>query len=182
MDRAHRVGTEVRGSRLDASISRHEGRTRSFRLGGSDDAVCARDIAVCRNGEHIETDLSRRWALGCVWVVRISWGYVGSDIGAPGELRCGADRAASPLHASAAGGIGEFCQFRGNHRISDGALLDARTRSEDLSQMPLVSVVIPTYNRAGIIGATIENLFQQTYSNIEVIVVDDGSTDNTKNV
>jgi glycosyltransferase involved in cell wall biosynthesis len=51
-----------------------------------------------------------------------------------------------------------------------------------LSQMPLVSVVIPTYNRAGIIGATIENLFQQTYSNIEVIVVDDGSTDNTKNV
>jgi len=44
---------------------------------------------------------------------------------------------------------------------------------------PLVSVVIPTYNRAGIIGETIENVFQQTYPNIELIVVDDGSTDGT---
>ena len=47
---------------------------------------------------------------------------------------------------------------------------------------PLVSVVIPTYNRAGIIGETIENIFQQTYPNIEIIVVDDGSTDDTVQV
>ena len=46
----------------------------------------------------------------------------------------------------------------------------------------LVSVVIPTYNRAGIIGETIENIFQQTYPNIEIIVVDDGSTDSTVSV
>jgi glycosyltransferase involved in cell wall biosynthesis len=44
---------------------------------------------------------------------------------------------------------------------------------------PLVSVVIPAYNRAGIIGETIENVFAQTYSNIELIVIDDGSTDDT---
>src|ERR1700733_14542426 len=44
---------------------------------------------------------------------------------------------------------------------------------------PLVSVVIPTYNRAGIICETIDNLFEQTYRNFEVIVVDDGSTDDT---
>lgn len=47
---------------------------------------------------------------------------------------------------------------------------------------PLVSVVVPTYNRAGIIGETIENIFQQTYPNIELIIVDDGSTDNTESV
>jgi glycosyltransferase involved in cell wall biosynthesis len=49
-----------------------------------------------------------------------------------------------------------------------------------MTEQPLVSVIIPTYNRAGIVGGTIENLFQQTYRNIEVIVVDDGSTDNTQ--
>src|SRR5690242_17488768 len=45
---------------------------------------------------------------------------------------------------------------------------------------PLVSIVIPTYNRAAVIRRTIENIFDQTYSNIEVIVVDDGSTDDTQ--
>lgn len=44
---------------------------------------------------------------------------------------------------------------------------------------PLVSVVIPTYNRAGIISRTIDNVFQQTYRNLELIIVDDGSTDDT---
>ena len=44
---------------------------------------------------------------------------------------------------------------------------------------PLVSVVIPTYNRAGIIGATIQNVLDQSYRRIELIVVDDGSKDDT---
>ncbi len=44
----------------------------------------------------------------------------------------------------------------------------------------LVSVIIPTYNRAGPICQTVENVFQQTYRNMELIVVDDGSTDDTQ--
>lgn len=44
---------------------------------------------------------------------------------------------------------------------------------------PKVSVIIPTYNRAKFISETLESVFSQTFTDYEVIVVDDGSTDNT---
>jgi glycosyltransferase involved in cell wall biosynthesis len=44
---------------------------------------------------------------------------------------------------------------------------------------PLVSAIIPTYNRAHIVCEAVESVLAQTYSNIEVIVVDDGSKDDT---
>jgi glycosyltransferase involved in cell wall biosynthesis len=47
---------------------------------------------------------------------------------------------------------------------------------------PLVSVIIPTYNRANTVPETIDSVLEQTYSNLEVIVVDDGSKDNTQEV
>ena len=47
-------------------------------------------------------------------------------------------------------------------------------------QTPLVSVVIPTYNRRAYIGACLESVLNQDFGNFEVIVVDDGSTDGTE--
>lgn len=43
----------------------------------------------------------------------------------------------------------------------------------------LVSIVIPTHNRADIVGETIDSVFAQTYPMIELIMVDDHSSDDT---
>ena len=49
-----------------------------------------------------------------------------------------------------------------------------------LQTQPLVSVVLPTYNRAHLIVKSIETVLEQSYKNLELIVVDDCSTDNTQ--
>lgn len=48
--------------------------------------------------------------------------------------------------------------------------------------MPNVSVIIPTYNRANMIGEAIQSVLDQTYTDWELIVIDDGSEDNTHQV
>jgi glycosyltransferase involved in cell wall biosynthesis len=44
----------------------------------------------------------------------------------------------------------------------------------------LISIIIPTYNRAHYLKDTLESIINQTYENWECIIIDDGSTDNTK--
>lgn len=51
-----------------------------------------------------------------------------------------------------------------------------------MDDQPLVSVIIPTFNREYLITETLDSILKQTYNNWECLVVDDGSTDHTREV
>ena len=52
----------------------------------------------------------------------------------------------------------------------------------DIEKLPLVSIGIPTYNRASTLVKTIESVLQQTYKNIEIIISDNASADETQSI
>jgi len=47
---------------------------------------------------------------------------------------------------------------------------------------PLVSVIIPTYNRANRLGRAVKSVLNQTFNNFELLIIDDGSEDNTHDI
>lgn len=61
-------------------------------------------------------------------------------------------------------------------------ILKSGRENERFDNNPLVSVVIPVYNCAEYIGECIDSVAEQTYDNIEIIVVNDGSKDGSENI
>ena len=57
-----------------------------------------------------------------------------------------------------------------------------RKRGDRMYKVPRVSVVIATYNRSGLLRETVDSILSQAFQDFELIVVDDGSTDDTSDV
>ena len=55
-------------------------------------------------------------------------------------------------------------------------------KKEGLDLMPRVSVIVPSYNAERFIAFTLTSILEQTYRDFEIIIVDDGSTDNTAQI
>jgi glycosyltransferase involved in cell wall biosynthesis len=51
-----------------------------------------------------------------------------------------------------------------------------------MNEKPLVSIVVPSYNRAQYVPATLDSILAQNYKNLELIFIDDGSTDDTAEI
>ena len=79
-----------------------------------------------------------------------------------GEIRCGLPTAAMVAGAA--------------HTVP---ACDAGVPNVDRCVRPSVSVVIPTYNRARLLPRALDSVLAQTFGNLEVLVIDDGSTDGT---
>jgi len=51
-----------------------------------------------------------------------------------------------------------------------------------VSNQPLVSVLLPVYNGAGFLQGGIESILSQSYRNIELIIINDGSSDDSAKI
>ncbi|MEK7290503.1 MAG: glycosyltransferase, partial [Planctomycetota bacterium] len=66
--------------------------------------------------------------------------------------------------------------------MSQNSLMSSKEYDVMAEKLPVVSVILPTYNCANFLPHSIQSILSQTYDSYEIIVVDDGSTDNTKEV
>ena len=79
-------------------------------------------------------------------------------------------------------GVGLFITWLVHSRSSLDIVVNPRTGQELSSipgEVPLISVIIPARNEGRNIGRCLQALFKQTYPNIELIVIDDRSSDET---
>ncbi|MCL2115849.1 MAG: glycosyltransferase [Methanobrevibacter sp.] len=76
----------------------------------------------------------------------------------------------------------DFDQYKSCFKEMENISSDLIKIAKNIKNPPLVSVIMPVYNRANIVKKAIDSVLSQSYPNIELILVDDGSTDGTLDV
>ncbi len=65
-------------------------------------------------------------------------------------------------------------------KAQNGELQNAELQNAELQNAELVSVILPTYNRLGTLERSVNSVLNQTYTNLELLIIDDGSDDGTE--
>jgi glycosyltransferase involved in cell wall biosynthesis/SAM-dependent methyltransferase len=76
----------------------------------------------------------------------------------------------------------QSAELRDAERATERTLARLRRQHGRRAEQPLVSVVMPTHNRSAIIGRSVATVLEQSYANLELIVCDDASDDDTEQV
>lgn len=78
--------------------------------------------------------------------------------------------------------VGKVFMRSGISQAGQATMEEFLGNEESGSEKPLISVIVPVYNIERYIGECIESIVNQTYSHLQIILVDDGSTDNSGNI
>lgn len=135
-------------------------------------------------------DVSFAQTLDRAWEHRARWSEMGSQAARAirGIVPPAPEKIFADLIVQHLGGDHDFTEGRVNDGMSDlpgggkaGTInIDFNQKKPIGMEQPLVSIIIPTYNRADKVGNAIRSAQQQVYKNIQLIVVDDGSSDGTR--
>src|SRR5690606_25041004 len=68
------------------------------------------------------------------------------------------------------------------YQQEEGTTNDAKFSESCMTDTPFFSIILPTYNRGPLLSKSISSVLSQKFTDFELIVVDDGSTDNTREV
>lgn len=81
-----------------------------------------------------------------------------------------------------AGGVNPFFHFLKHGRVEGRKACSIRTLLKNRVAPPSVSVIIPNYNHADFLEERIDSILNQTYGNFDILILDDCSTDNSREV